>query len=45
MKLHLNKDLFVDMLQLTSESMGIKALYIEKDYWVVWTLSKLFTLL
>lgn len=42
MKLHLNKDLFVDMLQLTSESMGIKAVYIEKDYWVTYALFSIF---
>jgi len=42
MRLHLNKDLFLDMLQLTAERMGIKAIYVEKDYWVTYVLFTIF---
>ncbi len=42
MRLHLNKELFVDMLQLTAEKMGIKAIYVEKDYWVTYALFTIF---
>jgi len=42
MRLHLNKELFVDMLQLTAERMGIKAIYVEKDYWVTYALFKIY---
>jgi len=38
MILHLNKELFRDMVQLTAETLGIKAIYVEKDYWVTYAL-------
>ena len=43
MRLHLNKELFVDMLQLTADKMGIKAIYVEKDYWVTYALFTIFS--
>jgi hypothetical protein len=42
MILHHNKELFVDMIQLTADKMGIKAIYIEKDYWVTYALFTIF---
>ncbi|MBK9734492.1 MAG: nucleotidyl transferase AbiEii/AbiGii toxin family protein [Saprospiraceae bacterium] len=42
MILHHNKELFVDMIQLTADKMGIKAIYVEKDYWVTYALFTIF---
>jgi hypothetical protein len=42
MILHHNKELFVDMIQLTADKMGIKAIYVEKDYWVSYALFTIF---
>lgn len=42
MILHLNKELFVDMIQLTAETMGIDEIYVEKDYWVTYSLHTIF---
>ena len=43
MKLHLNNELFVDMVQLTAETLSIKDIYIEKDYWVTNALFAIFS--
>ena len=42
MILHHNKELFADMIQLTADKMGIKAIYVEKDYWVTYALFTIF---
>lgn len=42
MNLHLNKALYTDAIELTAQSMGIKAIYIEKDYWVTYALHTIF---
>lgn len=38
MKLHENKILFRQAVQFTSDQMQIPAIYVEKDYWVTYTL-------
>lgn len=43
MKLHLNNELFVDMVQLTAETLSIKDIYVEKDYWVTNALFAIFS--
>ncbi len=43
MKLHENIDLFKDAVKFTAEKMGIKDIYIEKDYWVTFVLHHLYT--
>ena len=42
MKLHLNEDLFSDMIKLTAFNLGIKEIYVEKDYWVTFVLYQIF---
>jgi Nucleotidyl transferase AbiEii toxin, Type IV TA system len=42
MILHHHKELFIDAVQLTAEKMGIKPIYIEKDYWVTFALYTIF---
>ncbi len=42
MILHQQKELFMDAVQRTSETMGIKPIYIEKDYWVTFALYTIF---
>jgi hypothetical protein len=42
MILHQNKELFKDAVQLTAETMGIKPIYVEKDYWVTFALYTIF---
>ena len=42
MILHQNKELYIDMIQFTAESIGIKAIYVEKDYWVTYALHHIF---
>lgn len=42
MKLHQNTELYIDMVQFTADEMGIKAIYVEKDYWVTYALHKIF---
>lgn len=34
MKLHENKDVFVELIQATAQKYSIPELYVEKDYWV-----------
>ncbi len=41
MKLHENKQDFQDAIQATSESLGIRDIFIEKDYWVTYILKQL----
>ena len=42
MRLHENKELFQDAIQATSEHIGIRSVYIKKDYWVTYALNTLF---
>jgi len=42
MILHQNKPLFTDMVQFTADTMGINAIYVEKDYWVTFALFTIF---
>ena len=42
MKLHENKELFQDAIIATSQQLGIKEIYVEKDYWVAFALFNIF---
>jgi predicted nucleotidyltransferase component of viral defense system len=42
MKLHTNKELLQDAIQATSELLGIREIYVEKDYWVTVALYEIF---
>lgn len=42
MKLHLDKNLFVDAIKITSQQLNIPPIFIEKDYWVTYTLHTIF---
>lgn len=42
MKLHENKELFQDAVIATSQQLGIKEVYVEKDYWVTFALFNIF---
>jgi hypothetical protein len=42
MILHLNKENFIKAIEVTAANMGIKAIYIEKDYWVTYALFAIF---
>jgi len=41
MKLHQDKELFEELIEVTANHLGIPPLYIEKDYWVSYILKKL----
>ncbi len=43
MKLHLNKNDFKDLLQLSSSHFGLPESFIEKDYWIMRVLKNLST--
>ncbi len=42
MKLHLDKKLFKQAVQFTADQMQIPTIYVEKDYWVTYTLYTIF---
>jgi predicted nucleotidyltransferase component of viral defense system len=42
MKLHENKTLFRQAVQFTADQIKIAAIYVEKDYWVTYTLFTIF---
>jgi len=42
MNLHLNKILFRQAIQFTADELAIKAIYVEKDYWVTYVLHTIF---
>ena len=42
MKLHLNKQLFRQAVQFTSQQMNIPEIYVEKDYWVTFALHTIY---
>ncbi len=42
MRLHLDKKLFRQAVQATSDQMQIPAIYVEKDYWVTYALFNIF---
>lgn len=42
MKLHENKVLFRQAVQFTADQMNIRAIYVEKDYWVTYALYTIF---
>jgi predicted nucleotidyltransferase component of viral defense system len=42
MKLHQNKQLFIDAVNITAQQLNIPPVYIEKDYWVTLALQTLF---
>ena len=41
MTLHTDKQAFLDLIETTSESLGIQDIYVEKDYWVTYVLKTL----
>lgn len=41
MKLHLNKEDFLAAIQVTAKTLGIREVFIEKDYWVCYILKNL----
>lgn len=41
MNLHTNEDLFLELVQATSEALEIQEIFIEKDYWVTFALKNL----
>jgi hypothetical protein len=43
MKLHHNKELFVNSMRVTGQQMKIPAIYVEKDYWVTYALFTIFS--
>lgn len=43
MKLHLNKNLFIEAVKITAQQMNIHEIYIEKDYWVTYALYTIFS--
>ncbi len=42
MKLHLDKENFLQAVKLTADRMGIANIYVEKDYWVTYALHTIF---
>jgi hypothetical protein len=42
MNLHLDKNEFIKAIDFTSNSMGISAIYVEKDYWLTYALYTVF---
>lgn len=42
MILHHDREMFIKAVELTAATMGIKAIYIEKDYWVTFALHTIF---
>lgn len=42
MRLHLNKELFVNYIRITAQQMKIPAIFVEKDYWVTYVLHTIF---
>lgn len=43
MKLHLNKNLFIEAVKVTAQQMNIAEIYIGKDYWVTYALHTIFS--
>ncbi len=43
MKLHENPELFTDAISITADYLNLPEIYIEKDYWVTFTLQRIFT--
>ena len=43
MKLHQNELLFKDAILATSQQLGIREIYVEKDYWVTYVLFHIYT--
>ena len=43
MKLHLDKKIFQDSIQATTQHIGIPEVFVEKDYWVTFALLEIFT--
>ncbi len=41
MNLHENKDAFIELVQKTSDELGIQDIFVEKDYWVTFVLKTL----
>jgi len=42
MKLHLDRENFLQAVKLTADRMGIATIYVEKDYWVTYALNVIF---
>ena len=42
MNLHIDKEVFKSAVKVTSQRYGIPEIYIEKDYWVTYTLFHIF---
>lgn len=42
MKLHLDRNLFIDAVKITSQQLNIPPIFIEKDYWVTYALRTIF---
>ena len=43
MKLHENTKIFKQSIEFTAQQMGIRSVYVEKDYWVTYVLEKIFS--
>jgi len=43
MKLHENKDLFIDAVKVTAQQMNLPEIYVEKDYWITYALHIVFS--
>ena len=42
MILHKDKNEFIEAVKFTAQRMGIKEIYVEKDYWVTYALFTIF---
>lgn len=42
MKLHENRDVFTEIIEITADEIGLPEIYIEKDYWVTLALNNLY---
>lgn len=42
MNLHVNKELFMDTIAVTSQRMDIQEIFVEKDYWICYALNLIF---
>ncbi|MDA3892263.1 MAG: nucleotidyl transferase AbiEii/AbiGii toxin family protein [Salinivirgaceae bacterium] len=42
MKLHQNKQLYIDAINFTAQQLNIPPIYVEKDYWVTYALYQIF---
>lgn len=43
MKVHENKELFIDAAITTTQQMSLPTIYVENDYWITYVLDKIFS--